>query len=78
MELLDAEQVKLLTLVRLTPGMAVTRLSRLLQVTPRATRLQIEELESRGLLERRNHPDHPDANELHVTDAGVSALATAS
>ncbi|QRY41414.1 winged helix-turn-helix transcriptional regulator [Microbacterium hominis] len=74
MESVDEEQVQLLTYVRLSPGIAVSKLARLVRATPAVTRRHVEALEARGLLERRNHPDHPDANELHVTAAGVAAL----
>ncbi|WP_336643723.1 MarR family winged helix-turn-helix transcriptional regulator [Microbacterium sp. MMO-113] len=78
MESVDEEQVRLLTHVRLTPGIAVSKLARLLRATPATTRRHVEALEARGLLERRNHPDHPNANELHVTAAGVAALSADS
>jgi DNA-binding MarR family transcriptional regulator len=75
MESVDEAQVRLLTYVRLSPGIAVSKLARLVRATPAVTRRQVEALEARGLLERRNHPDHPNANELHVTAAGVAALS---
>ena len=59
---MDEEQVRLLTYVRLSPGIAVSKLARLVRATPAVTRRQVEALEARGLLERRNHPDHPSAN----------------
>ncbi len=74
MESMDEEQVRLLTYVRLSPGIAVSKLARLARATPAMTRRQVEALEAHGLLERRNHPDHPNANELHVTAAGVDVL----
>lgn len=75
MESVDERQVRLLTFVRLSPGVTVSKLARLVRATPAATRRQVEALEAQGLLERRNHPDHPNANELHVTAAGIDVLS---
>lgn len=78
MEPLDEEQVRVLTYVRISPGITVSKLARLVRATPTVIGRRIEILEAQGLLERRNHPDHPNANELHVTTAGVAALGTES
>lgn len=74
METVSEEQIQLLTFVRLSPGIAVSKLARLARATPTVTRRHVDALEAQGLLERRNHPDHPNANELHVTAAGVAVL----
>lgn len=77
MEPPSEEQLRLLTYVRLTPGTTVTKLARLLRATPASVRKDLGQLEHAGLVERRSHPDHPKANELHVTDAGAQTLDAA-
>jgi DNA-binding MarR family transcriptional regulator len=72
---LTPTQERLLTLVRITPGVSFTRLSKLLGISLTAARSEVAGLEALGLIERRNHPDHPDANELHVTAAGANAIS---
>jgi DNA-binding MarR family transcriptional regulator len=72
---LSKEALSLLTHVRLIPGTSVTKLSKLLRMTPRAVGVLVVQLQENGWLEARGHPDHPNARELHLTPLGVSTVS---
>ncbi|MER7690377.1 MarR family transcriptional regulator [Streptomyces sp. NPDC097610] len=72
-----AAHYTLLISVHAEPGLAGAELARRLNVTPQAVASLVARLESRGQLERREHPRHRHVQELHLTDAGREALRAA-
>ncbi|GAA2401845.1 MarR family transcriptional regulator [Streptomyces coeruleofuscus] len=69
-----AAHYTLLISVHAEPGLTGAELARRLNVTPQAIASLVARLESRGQLERREHPRHRHVQELHLTDAGREAL----
>lgn len=69
-----ASHYALLMSVDSEPGLAGATLARRLNVTPQAVASLVARLVERGLVERRQHPRHPNVQELHLTDAGRDAL----
>ncbi|UUU28991.1 MarR family transcriptional regulator [Streptomyces sp. CA-210063] len=74
---LAASHYTLLISVHAEPGLTGAELARRLNVTPQAVASLVARLESRGQLERREHPRHRHVQELHLTDAGREALRAA-
>jgi DNA-binding MarR family transcriptional regulator len=74
---LAAAHYTLLMSVHDEPGLTGAELSRRLNVTPQAVASLVARLESRGQLERREHPRHRHVQELHLTDAGQEVLRAA-
>ncbi|MDX2529788.1 MarR family winged helix-turn-helix transcriptional regulator [Streptomyces europaeiscabiei] len=74
---LAAAHYTLLISVHDEPGLTGAELARRLNVTPQAIASLVARLESRGQLERREHPRHRHIQELHLTDAGREALRAA-
>ncbi|MFI1034519.1 MarR family winged helix-turn-helix transcriptional regulator [Streptomyces sp. NPDC020951] len=74
---LAAAHYTLLMSVHTEPGLNGAELARRLNVTPQAIASLVARLESRGQLERREHPRHRHVQELHLTDAGREALHAA-
>ncbi len=72
-----AAHYTLLMSVHAEPGLTGAELARRLNVTPQAIASLVARLESRGQLERREHPRHRHIQELHLTDAGREALRAA-
>ncbi|MET7453163.1 MarR family transcriptional regulator [Streptomyces sp. NPDC005574] len=72
-----AAHYTLLISVHDEPGLTGAELARRLNVTPQAIASLVARLESRGQLERREHPRHRHIQELHLTDAGREALRAA-
>ncbi|MCX5336080.1 MULTISPECIES: MarR family winged helix-turn-helix transcriptional regulator [unclassified Streptomyces] len=72
-----ASHYTLLISVHRDPGLTGAELARRLNVTPQAVASLVARLESRGQLERREHPRHRHIQELHLTDAGREALHAA-
>ncbi len=72
-----AAHYTLLISVHVEPGLTGAELARRLNVTPQAIASLVARLESRGQLERRDHPRHRHVQELHLTDAGREALHAA-
>jgi len=71
---LRASHYMLLASVRTEPGLAGATLARRLNVTPQAIASLAARLETLGLIERRTHPRHSQVQELHLSEAGHSAL----
>jgi DNA-binding MarR family transcriptional regulator len=69
-----AAHYTLLISVHAEPGLTGAELARRLNVTPQAVASLVARLESRGQLERREHPRHQHVQELHLTDAGRETL----
>ena len=65
----------LLRLVTIQPGMNQQTLSGLLGVTPSKVVALVDDLEARGLLERRRSDTDRRATALHLTDAGQDTMA---
>src|SRR5882672_1484528 len=57
-----------------SPGLSQQALSTLLGILPSRLVSLLDELEGRGLLERRNHPDDRRTYALHLTEKGRQAL----
>jgi DNA-binding MarR family transcriptional regulator len=74
---LAASHYALLMSVHAEPGLTGAELARRLNVTPQAVASLVARLESRGQLERREHPRHRHVQELHLTDAGHELLHAA-
>ncbi|MEU4466852.1 MarR family transcriptional regulator [Streptomyces sp. NPDC024017] len=74
---LAASHYTLLISVHAEPGLTGAELARRLNVTPQAVASLVARLESRGQLERREHPRHRHVQELHLTDAGRETLRAA-
>ncbi|MEV0643343.1 MarR family transcriptional regulator [Streptomyces sp. NPDC050619] len=74
---LAAAHYTLLISVHSEPGLTGAELARRLNVTPQAIASLVARLESRGQLERREHPRHRHIQELHVTDTGREVLRAA-
>jgi DNA-binding MarR family transcriptional regulator len=74
---LAASHYALLMSVHAEPGLTGAELARRLNVTPQAVASLVARLESRGQLERREHPRHRHVQELHLTDAGRELLHAA-
>ncbi|MFI6935377.1 MarR family winged helix-turn-helix transcriptional regulator [Streptomyces sp. NPDC050287] len=74
---LAAAHYALLMSVHAEPGLTGAELARRLNVTPQAIASLVARLESRGQLERREHPRHRHVQELHLTDAGREVLHAA-
>ncbi|MFD5872223.1 MarR family winged helix-turn-helix transcriptional regulator [Streptomyces sp. NPDC060322] len=74
---LAASHYTLLISVHSEPGLTGAELARRLNVTPQAVASLVARLESRGQVERREHPRHRHVQELHLTDAGRTALRAA-
>ncbi|MDX3589235.1 MarR family transcriptional regulator [Streptomyces europaeiscabiei] len=74
---LMAAHYTLLISVHDEPGLTGAELARRLNVTPQAIASLVARLESRGQLERREHPRHRHVQELHLTDAGRESLSAA-
>ncbi|WP_026554418.1 MarR family winged helix-turn-helix transcriptional regulator [Arthrobacter sp. 35W] len=72
-----AAHYTLLMSVHSEPGLIGAELARRLNVTPQAVASLVTRLESRGQLERREHPRHRHVQELHLTDAGREAMHAA-
>lgn len=72
-----AAHYTLLISVHAEPGLTGAELARRLNVTPQAIASLVARLESRGQLERREHPRHRHIQELHLTDTGREALRAA-
>lgn len=72
-----APHYTLLISVHADPGLTGAELARRLNVTPQAVASLVARLESRGQLERREHPRHRHVQELHLTDTGRDALRAA-
>lgn len=72
-----APHYTLLISVHADPGLTGAELARRLNVTPQAVASLVARLESRGQLERREHPRHRHVQELHLTDAGRDSLRDA-
>jgi DNA-binding MarR family transcriptional regulator len=60
-----------------TPGLTGAELSRVVGLTQQAVALLVSKLTERGLIERRQHPRHPNVRELYLTDAGRQELVKA-
>jgi DNA-binding MarR family transcriptional regulator len=69
-----AAHYTLLISVHAEPGLTGAELARRLNVTPQAIASLVARLESRGQLQRREHPRHRHVQELHLTDTGREAL----
>jgi DNA-binding MarR family transcriptional regulator len=63
--------------VHVEPGLTGAELARRLNVTPQAVASLVARLESRGLLERHEHPRHRHVLELRLTDSGREVLSAA-
>ncbi|GGV66422.1 MarR family transcriptional regulator [Streptomyces longisporoflavus] len=74
---LAASHYTLLISVHSEPGLTGAELARRLNVTPQAVASLVARLESRGQVERREHPRHRHVQELHLTDAGRAMLREA-
>ncbi|MER5375819.1 MarR family transcriptional regulator [Streptomyces sp. NPDC002553] len=74
---LAASHYTLLISVHVEPGLTGAELARRLNVTPQAVASLVARLESRGQLERREHPRHRHVQELHLTDDGREVLRAA-
>ncbi len=74
---LAAPHYTLLISVHADPGLTGAELARRLNVTPQAVASLVARLDSRGQLERREHPRHRHVQELHLTDAGREVLRAA-
>lgn len=74
---LAAAHYTLLISVHDEPGLTGAELARRLNVTPQAVASLVARLESRGQLERREHPRHRHVQELHLTTAGRESLSAA-
>ncbi|MFI0990400.1 MarR family winged helix-turn-helix transcriptional regulator [Streptomyces exfoliatus] len=72
-----AAHYTLLMTVHAEPGLTGAELARRLNVTPQAVASLVARLEKREQLERRAHPRHGHVQELHLTDAGRTALRAA-
>lgn len=72
-----ASHYALLMHVHIYPGLTGAELGRRVGVTTQAVALLAAKLEAGGLLERRTHPRHRNVQELHLTDAGLTALNAA-
>ncbi len=71
---LRSSHYALLASVSAEPGLAGATLARRLNVTPQAIASLATRLETLGLIERKVHPRHAQVQELHLTDAGRTAL----
>nr|CAJ87965.1 putative MarR-like transcriptional regulator [Streptomyces ambofaciens ATCC 23877] len=74
---LAASHYTLLISVHSEPGLTGAELARRLNVTPQAVASLVARLESRGQVERREHPRHRHVQELHLTEAGRETLRAA-
>ncbi|MER5975178.1 MULTISPECIES: MarR family transcriptional regulator [unclassified Streptomyces] len=72
-----APHYTLLISVHVEPGLTGAEPARRLNVTPQAVASLVARLESRGQLERREHPRHRHVQEIHLTDEGREVLRAA-
>lgn len=68
-------QVSTLSILSIQPGLNGAQLARRNMVTPQAMTGVLRQLASRGLLERRDHPESQRADSWHVTAKGEKQLA---
>lgn len=68
-------QVSTLPILSTQPGLNGAQLARRNMVTPQAMTGMLRQLASRGLVERRDHPESQRADSWHVTAKGEKHLA---
>lgn len=71
---LTFSQVSALSILSANPGINGAQLARRNMVTPQAMTGVLRELSSRGLLDKRAHPDSLRADSWHVTAKGETQL----
>lgn len=64
-----------LRLISISPGISQQALSSMLRLAPSRLVLLVDELEERGLVERRSSSEDRRVYALHVTEAGAAILA---
>ena len=74
---LEPRQFAILRFVAMAEGQSQQALGDSLQIAPSRMVALIDELEARGLMERRPNPSDRRARALHLTDGGRKALETA-
>lgn len=67
---LSIPEFSTLSVLRTMPGLSNAELARRSLVTPQSMNEVIVRLERRGLIERRNHPDHGRILMIEITEAG--------
>jgi DNA-binding MarR family transcriptional regulator len=72
---LTFNQVSTLSSLSVQPGLNGAQLARRNMVSPQAMTILLRQLTSRGLVERREHPDSQRADSWHVTGKGEKQLA---
>jgi DNA-binding MarR family transcriptional regulator len=68
----------ILRAIEAAPGLSQQALSTMLRILPSRLVSLLDELEGRGLLERRSHPDDRRTYALHLTEKGRQALEAIS
>jgi DNA-binding MarR family transcriptional regulator len=58
------------------PGLSGAELARLLLITPQGVQLALTSLERRGLVERKQDPQHKRILQSYLTDEGRNVVAT--
>lgn len=74
---LELRQFGLLRLLANSHGSSQRALGAMLQISPNRMVALIDGLESKGLIERRTHPEDRRAYTVTITDAGAAALSKA-
>lgn len=64
----------LLLNIRLSPGVSTSKLTRLMQLSPKSVEGLVADMESVGLVERRSHPVRSSVQELYLTEKGRVSL----
>ncbi|MCP2334106.1 MULTISPECIES: MarR family winged helix-turn-helix transcriptional regulator [Actinoalloteichus] len=71
---LSAPQVKILRAVDAAPGLSQQALADLLGILPSRVVGHVDDLEAKGLVERRRNPEDRRLHELHLTVAGAARM----
>lgn len=74
---LELRQFGLLRLLANSHGSSQRALGAMLQISPNRMVALVDGLESKGLIERRTHPEDRRAYTVTITDAGAAALSKA-
>jgi DNA-binding MarR family transcriptional regulator len=74
-ERLHPRDFGVMTMVAAQPGMSQQQLHEKTAIDPSSMVAVIDELEARGLAERRAHPDDRRTRQIFLTDDGLEALA---
>ncbi len=75
-EKLAARHAGILRILNSTPAITQQRLATILGMVPSRLVVFVDEMEERGLIERRENPDDRRRYALHITEKGRSTLKT--